>query len=183
MSEKTRGRRGSLERKPHFWFAAAASSAGDVAGDALRLVGDHGGGCAAAEGLGGRWKMCKVDLSDVTANMLELGDMDMLKMKAGSTPRRSSAMRTQLLVEKTRTRVPCSLAVARSCPSGLRSMARRGVLCAGMMVTFPDSSSTSCICPCDLPGKARSLEPRQHRPRGLSAVSKTEMREGGEEKA
>ncbi len=127
--------------------------------------------------------MWRVDLSDVTANMVEEGEMEMLNMKAGSTPRRSSAIRRQLLVEKTRTRVPCMLAVARSCPSGLKSMARNGVLCAGMMVTFPESISTSCTCPCDLPGKARSRVPRQHRPRGLSAVSNTETLEGGDEKA
>ena len=124
-----------------------------------------------------------MDLSDVTASMALEGDMEMLKMKAGSTPRRSSAIRTQLLVEKTRMRVPCSLAVARSWPSGLRAMALRGVLWAGMMVTLPDSSSTSCICPCDLPGNASSFDPRQQRPRGLSAVSNSEILDGGEEKA
>ena len=38
MSENTRGRRGSLERKPHFWFAVM-SSAGLLAGDSERRFG------------------------------------------------------------------------------------------------------------------------------------------------
>ena len=127
--------------------------------------------------------MWRVDLSEVTASIKEDGEIDMLKMKAGSTPRRSSAIRTQFPVENTRISVPCSLAVARRVPSGLRSMARNGVLCAGIMVTLPDSSSTSWIWPCDLPGKTRTFEPRQQRPSGLSAVSNSEILEGGEEKA
>lgn len=99
MSEKTRGRRGTLDKKPHFWFVTEGSSAEDVAGEALRLVGGQEGCCADAEGWRGRSKMCRVDLSDVTASMVEEGEMEMLKMKAASTPRRSSATRTQLLVE------------------------------------------------------------------------------------
>ena len=69
--------------------------------------------------------MCKVDLSEVTASMVDRGEMAMLKMNAGSTPRLSSAILVQVAVEKTRTRVPVSLAVARYLPSLLRSMARR----------------------------------------------------------
>ena len=124
-----------------------------------------------------------MDLSDVTASMVEEGDIDMLKTKAGSTPRRNSATRAQLAVEKTRIRVPVSLAVASSSPSGLRSIARKGDVCAGMMLTFPESSSTIWILPCERPGKATTFEPRQQRPRGLSAVSKTATFVGGEENA
>lgn len=50
--------------------------------------------------------MCSVDLSDVTARSWLLGEMEREKILAGSTPRRSSAIRAQLLVAKTRTRVP-----------------------------------------------------------------------------
>ena len=64
-------------------------------------------------------------MSDVTATMAELGEIAMLKIYAGSTPRRSSAMRAQFEVEKTRIRVPASLAVARISPSGLISIARK----------------------------------------------------------
>ncbi len=92
-------------------------------------------------------------------------------------------MRAQFLVEKTRMRVPVSLAVARISPSELSSMARSGVPCAGMMLTFPVGISTIWTCPGVRPGKARILEPRQHRPSVLSAVSKMESFSGGEEKA
>ena len=119
----------------------------------------------------------------MTASMLEFGEMAMLNMNAGSTPRRSSAMRAQFEVEKTRMRVPVSLAVARNSPSALRSMARKAEECAGMMLTLPESSSTSWILPGDLPGKTTIFEPKQHRPRGLSAVSKTDVFVGGDENA
>ena len=132
------------------------------------------------EGMG-RSKMWRVDLSEVTATMLELGEMAMLKMKAGSTPRRSSAILLQFEVENTRIRVPVSLAVAKYCPSLLRSIARRAEACAGMMLTFPEPSSTSWTFPGDRPGNATILEPRQHIPRGLSAVSKMAVLSGGEE--
>ena len=110
---------------------------------------------------------------------------------AASTPRRSSAILVLLLVENIRTRVPYqslveqtiypaldrldtfSLAVASNSPFGLSSSARRGELCAGMMVTLPVASSTSCTLPGVLPGKATIFSPRQQRPKGLSAVSKT----------
>ena len=117
----------------------------------------------------------------MTASMLESGEMAMLKMKAGSTPRRSSAIFAQLAVEKTRIRVPVSLAVAMYLPSRLMSMARRDVVCAGMMLTLLDSSSTIWTLPGDRPGKATTLEPKQHRPSGLSAVSKVECFVGGED--
>ena len=134
-------------------------------------------------GRGGRSNTWSVDLSDVTASMVEEGEMPRLKMNAGSTPRRSSATRAQLEVEKTRINVPVPLAVARSDPSMLKVMARRGELWAGMMLTFPDSSSTSWICPCERPGNATNLAPRQHKPKALSAVSNTEILDGGEENA
>ena len=125
--------------------------------------------------------MCRVDLSEVTASMLELGEMAMLKMNAGSTPRLNSASLVQLDVEKRRISVPVSLAVAKYLPSLLRSMARREDVWAGMMLTLPDSSSTSWAFPGDRPGNATTFEPRQQRPSGLSAVSKTDDFSGGEE--
>lgn len=54
----------------------------------------------------GMSKICSVDLSDVTASSWLFGEMDMENILAGSIPRRSSAIRAQLLVAKTRTRVP-----------------------------------------------------------------------------
>src|ERR1700761_1243696 len=119
---------------------AAGDSEGGFAGNEVELLAFYRGGSS---------KTWRVDLSDVTASIVDDGDIDMLKTKAGSTPRRSSATRAQLAVEKTRIKVPVSLAVASSSPSRLRSMARKGELCAGMMLTFPDSSSTICILPCD----------------------------------
>lgn len=50
--------------------------------------------------------MWRVDLSDVTASSWELGEMAREKIEAWSTPRRSSAMRAQLVVVKRRTNVP-----------------------------------------------------------------------------
>lgn len=61
--------------------------------------------------------------------------------------------------------------------------ALRGELCAGMMLTLPVSSSTTCTWPGDRPGNASNFDPRQTRPSGLSAVSNTESFLGGEEKA
>jgi len=131
------------------------------------------------------------------------GDIAIEKIKAWSIPRRSSAMRAQLLVEKTRMSVPyvtmigqshcsssiggwihtVSLAVPRTSPSGLRSIALRGDPWASIKLTFPLPISTICSCPGVLPGKASTREPRQQRPRGLSAVSNTESFSGGDEKA
>jgi len=125
--------------------------------------------------------MWRVDLSDVTASMLESGEMAMLKTNAGSTPRRSSATFVQFDVEKTRIKVPVSLAVANSCPSELRSIARNGDVCAGMMLTLPELSSTIWTFPGDRPGNATILEPKQHSPRVLSAVSNTDVFSGGDE--
>ena len=51
-------------------------------------------------------KMCRVDLSEVAATRVLLGDIPMEKMAAWSTPRRNSAMGVLLLVRKTRIRVP-----------------------------------------------------------------------------
>ena len=102
---------------------------------------------------------------------------------AWSTPLRSSPIRVQLLVEKTRRSVPVSLAVASISPSGLRSNARSGEPWAGIMLTLPVLISTICTCPGVRPGKTKTFEPRQQRPRGLSAVSKTDIFSGGDEKA
>ena len=62
-------------------------------------------------------------------------------------------------------------------------MARKGVLCAGMILTLPVSSSTKCTWPGDRPGKASSFFPKQASPIGLSDVSNTESFSGGLEKA
>jgi hypothetical protein len=75
-----------------------------------------------------------------------------------------------------------SLAVTMSSPSGLISIALRDEEWAGKIVTFPVSVSTSWTCPGVRPGKANNLVLRQQRPRGLSAVSKTETFSGGDEK-
>lgn len=50
--------------------------------------------------------MCRVDLSDVQARSVPEGLNPSEKMVAVSMPRRSSARRAQLLVEKTRINVP-----------------------------------------------------------------------------
>ena len=76
-----------------------------------------------------------------------------------------------------------SLAVARTSPSGLISMALKGEPWAGMILMFPVLISTIWTCPGVRPGKATILDPRQHRPRGLLAVSNTDSFSGGEEKA
>lgn len=76
-----------------------------------------------------------------------------------------------------------SLAVARTSPSGLNAIALNGEPCAGIMLTFPVPSSTSWTCPGVRPGKATIFDPKQHKPKGLSAVSKTESFSGGDEKA
>lgn len=62
-------------------------------------------------------------------------------------------------------------------------MARRGELCAGIMLTFPVSSSTICTCPGERPGKASNFCPKQASPIGLSVVSNTDSFLGGFEKA
>lgn len=54
----------------------------------------------------GTSKMCRVDLSEVQAIMVPDGLNARENMVAVSMPRRSSAMRAQLLVEKMRMRVP-----------------------------------------------------------------------------
>jgi len=54
----------------------------------------------------GMSNMCKVDLSDVTATNCPPGDIATEYIVAWSTPRRSSAIRAQLLVANTRTKVP-----------------------------------------------------------------------------
>lgn len=76
-----------------------------------------------------------------------------------------------------------SLAVARTSPSGLRSIALSGDPWASIKLTFPLPISTICSCPGVLPGKASTREPKQQSPRGLSAVSNTDSFSGGEEKA
>lgn len=48
---------------------------------------------------------------------------------------------------------------------------------------FPVSSSITCSCPGDLPGKASIFCPKHARPNGLSEVSKTDSFFGGVENA
>lgn len=52
-----------------------------------------------------------------------------------------------------------------------------------MMLMFPVSSSITCTCPGDLPGKASIFWPKQANPSGLSEVSKTDNFFGGDENA
>ena len=108
-SENTRGRSGILDKKPHLF--TLASSEGETVGDWERCPGVYDAGDLSD--VRGRSKICNVDLSDVTARRDEEGEIDMVKMNAGSTPRRSSAMRAQLDVLKTRIKVPVSLADAK----------------------------------------------------------------------
>lgn len=104
--------------------------------------------------------MCNVALSEVTAKRAPFGDIARENITARSTPRRSSPMRVQLVVENARTRVPygkrvspaanktvslqhtISLAVASVSPFELKSIALSGELCAGIMLTFPVAVST-----------------------------------------
>lgn len=74
-----------------------------------------------------------------------------------------------------------SLAVAMTSPSGLISIALNAEVWAGTIRTFPDSNSTSCTWPGVRPGNASNFDDRQHKPRGLSAVSVIETFSGGEE--
>lgn len=50
------------------------------------------------------------------------------------------------------------------------------------MLTFPVANSTSWTWPGVLPGNAMVLEVKQHKPKGLSAVSKADHNSGGLEK-
>lgn len=145
--------------------------------------------------------MWRVDLSDVTASKVLDGEKEIENITAWSTPRRNSASFVQFPVAKIRTRVPCidvnnlliddcnvrvltaSLAVASKFPSGLRAIARNGVLCAGMILMLPVSSSIIWTWPGDRPGKASTLLSRQASPKRLSEVSKTESFWGGLENA
>ena len=52
-----------------------------------------------------------VDLSEVTASSWLDGENARENIIAGSTPRRNSMIRAQLLVEKTRSNVPCQMLV------------------------------------------------------------------------
>jgi len=79
--------------------------------------------------------------------------------------------------------ITTSLAVAKTSPSGLISMALKGEPWAGIMLMFPVLISTIWTCPGVRPGKATILDPRQHRPSGLFAVSKTEIFSGAKAKA
>jgi hypothetical protein len=128
------------------------------------------------------------------------GDIAIEKIKAWSIPRRSSAMRAQLLVEKTNERPyvtmigqshcsssiggwihTVSLAVARTSPSGLRSIALRGDPWASIKLTFPLPISTICSCPGVLPGRPVLASPGSRDQEGYPQsqtprVSQEEMR-------
>lgn len=122
-------------------------------------------------------------MSDVTASKVLDGEKEIENITAWSTPRRNSASFVQFPVANIRTRVPASLAVASKFPSGLRAIARNGVLCAGIILMLPVSSSIIWTWPGDRPGKASNLLSRQASPKGLSEVSKTESFWGGLENA
>lgn len=143
-----------------------------------------------------------VDLSEVTARRRDDGEMAREKMVAWSRPRRSSTTMQEVVVEKTRIRVPCrtnisimakqsqdswwltlSEAVAIKSPVGLMVIAANDVVCAGMMVTFPEVRSNSWRYPAFLPGKASVFAESAHSPKGLSCVSNTCSFSGGWEKA
>lgn len=85
-SENTLGNNGILPRMPHLCLISSEPDDGDW------LRRDRPRGC-------GRSKMCNVDLSDVTASKELDGEIARENMSAWSTPRRSSAIFAQLLVE------------------------------------------------------------------------------------
>lgn len=106
-SENTLGSIGIRLRSPHFWLGSSSPKPGLPPPPAVvyrwlvlpvrALGGFEGWGIS---------KTCKVDLSDVTASSFPEGDIATERITAGSTPRRTSASRAQLLVAKTRTSVP-----------------------------------------------------------------------------
>lgn len=104
MSEKTRGSSGILPKIPHFWLLASSPALAAAPLNVDRLLGLDSG-LAALPGYGIS-KTCSVDLSEVTARSFPEGDIAREKIVAWSTPRLSSAMRAQLLVAKTRIKVP-----------------------------------------------------------------------------
>lgn len=93
-SENTRGRRGSLPRMPHFWLDPSSVT---EAGDWLRRIICLGWGIS---------KICRVDLSDVTASREFDGENERENITAWSTPRRSSASFVQFAEANTLIRVP-----------------------------------------------------------------------------
>ena len=150
-----RGMRGILARKPHLPLPSSPWLGRTVLDD------DGWGFALPWDGFRGTSNMWRVDLSDVHASMEPEGLKASEKTVAGSIPRLISATLAQLLVANTLMSVPCavlcqfipsrcvarptiSLAVARSSPSGLMVMARRGVEDAGTMLTFPVASWTTC---------------------------------------
>lgn len=102
-SENTLGSNGILPRIPHFWFDdSSLMEPKDPPCIGPRCRVSLGGGLKGC----GKSKICKVDLSEVTARRLLSGEMAMEKIVAWSTPRRSSAIRAQLRVANIRIRVP-----------------------------------------------------------------------------
>ena len=93
-SENTRGRRGSFPRMPHFWLVPSSVT---EAGDWLRRTRWWGWGIS---------KICRVDLSDVTASREFDGENERENITAWSTPRRSSASFVQFAEANTLIRVP-----------------------------------------------------------------------------
>ena len=126
--------------------------------------------------LHGKSKMCRVDLSEVTAICEPDGEKAMENIAAGSKPRRTSRSFASCEVDQSRMSVPFSPAVAIIVSSGLSANARSGALCAGIMLTFFVFKSTICTCPFVRPGKMSFFSPRQQRPNWFGAVSYTPMR-------
>ena len=89
VSEKALGINGIFPRKPHLWPIDGSDEA--LESKTVTF---------------GRSKICSVDLSEVAARKLLSGEILIEKTVAGSTPRRSSAILAQLLVENTFTSVP-----------------------------------------------------------------------------
>lgn len=102
VSEKRRGRRGMEARMPHLvWLAGVEDEEEAEEGLEERAI-------AVVDEEWGRSKRCRVALSEVTARRVLEGEMARERMAAGSTPRRNSEMRAQLMVEKRRISVPCT---------------------------------------------------------------------------
>ncbi|KAL8645550.1 MAG: hypothetical protein Q9210_006644, partial [Variospora velana] len=103
VSEKRRGRRGMEAKIPHLVGLEGWEEEEEVVEEGLE---ERAAAAAAAavveEEEWGRSKMWRVALSEVTARRVFEGEMARERMAAGSTPRRSSEMRAQFVVEKRR---------------------------------------------------------------------------------
>mmetsp|Transcript_31817 Transcript_31817/g.109432 ORF Transcript_31817/g.109432 Transcript_31817/m.109432 type:complete len:251 (-) Transcript_31817:468-1220(-) len=119
-------------------------------------------------------KMCTVPLSEAEARNLDSGQKASEKMTARSTPRRSSFCKAPVCVEKMRSSVPLSDAVAKSDPSAERASIATSLSCAVMTVDLRRSYSSRRTWPFERPGRARTLfaacAQSATRPLGLACV-------------